>query len=87
MTDPRASTITRMRLAGCTWDEIGERLGLGREGARTLARRLGCATPRGGTDRGSVVASPDRRRGALPPGAGWALLTAGTALDGAAYGG
>ncbi|MGI4800669.1 MAG: hypothetical protein ACRYG8_42930 [Janthinobacterium lividum] len=93
--------IRHMRDAGKSWVEVGDALQICPKAAQSLGKRMGLthppaqrrANPRPPRPRTVAETQPAQRSAAelagtrqtLPPGATWALLTAGTCLDGQPY--
>ena len=93
--------LRRLREAGKSWPEIGEALQVCPDAARRQGYKMKLAPvwgkrragplprqPRAATPTDAVQKTPAQLVGArptLPPGATWALLTAGTCLDGQPY--
>ena len=86
MSDRRDAIVRQMRADGAAWSEVAAVLGVAKETARKIGLALGLGPVEGVRP---VASTQDRRRGPLPPGhaATWGLLTAGTVLEGVAYGG
>ena len=95
------SEIRRLREAGKSWPEVGETLQVCPDAARRQGYKMNLPRIRGQKRAGPlprqpravaetqpVQRKPEQLAGArptLPPGATWALLTAGTCLDGQPY--
>lgn len=93
--------IRRLRDAGKSWLEIGDTLQMCPKAVQRLGKKMGLTRtpskrragpgsrqPRAVAQTQSVQRRPEQLAGArptLPPGATWALLTAGTCLDGQPY--
>ncbi len=93
--------IRHMRDAGKSWVEVGDALQICPKAAQSLGKRMGLthppaqrrASPRARQPRAVAQTQPVQRSSAelagprqtMPPGATWALLTAGTCLDGQPY--
>ena len=93
--------IRRMRDAGKSWVQVGDALQSCPKAAQSLGKRMGLTHPpsqrrasqRARQPRAVAQTQPAQRSSAelagprqtMPPGATWALLTAGTCLDGQPY--
>ncbi len=93
--------IRHLRDAGKSWVEVGDTLQICPKAAQRMGKKMGLthapaqrrANPRARQPRAvaqtqGVQKTPAQLAGArptLPPGATWALLTAGTCLDGQPY--